>query len=259
MGSDACGINRQLAATIEYATVRGQDGRFAKSLAVPETCVLQLVSEIQWNHGNWAANNHSSPSLKEVARGILPCLRYIVERETKDASALILKEPRSFARGSTIEPHGNDYFCRICNRGLPNLFFHCMGCEILLGKDFDICADCHANEKYRCYHTMDQNTDFRTSDLQHTGAFDQDVAFDTCGCNLVRPCTICFVTVGGKKIGRCKKCSCICHQRFTAQLRFFRLEQLTKLVDEFEQFAEGEVPFAEETLARLKREPLDHS
>ena len=253
MGSDACGINRQLAATIEHANIRGQDGRFAKSLAVPETCVLKLVSEHPWNDNNWAVYHPSSPSVQEVARGILPCLRYIVERETKDAAALEVKEPHSFARGSTIEPHGNDYFCRICNRELPNLFFHCTGCEVLLGKDYDICADCHAHDKYRCYHTMNQNTDHITSDLQHTGAFDQDAAFDNCGCNLGQPCTRCFVDVEGEEMSRCKKCSCNCHQQFTAQLRFFRLEQLAKLVEEFQQFAQGEVPFAEETLARLKR------
>ena len=252
-GSDACAINRHIASTIECAIVGRQRGYFVKSLAVPETCVLMLASEFPWNEHNWADDHPSAPSLREVARGILPSLRYIVERETKNAAGLNVMEPVRFCRRPTTDSYGNDYFCRICNQELPNLFFHCTGCEVLLGRDFDICADCHRDELFRCFRVMNEKTDQAMSDLQHTGAWDKDAASDMCGCDEGLPCTVCCEDEAGEMMSRCKKCSCICHQQFTAKMRFFSLEQLEQMLIECTRFVGDEIPLAEETLARLKQ------
>jgi len=99
-GYDAEGINREIASTVECASLCRQHNR--QSLAIPETALLQMakklnpklveVGDLKLSSGNsiLAFGNSSKkssprfcPSDLEICRGILPSLTHIVETNLK--------------------------------------------------------------------------------------------------------------------------------------------------------------------------------
>ena len=56
------------------------------------------------------------------------------------------ENPLSFS----LDPYGNEgYFCKLCHKELSNVYLHCDGCELLLSKDFNICLECHQEQRYK--------------------------------------------------------------------------------------------------------------
>ena len=53
-----------------------------------------------------------------------------------------------------IDPFGNDYTCKICDRELANTYFHCEGCEELIKKDYNICEECFTEDRFKCNTAM---------------------------------------------------------------------------------------------------------
>lgn len=49
------------------------------------------------------------------------------------------------------------------------MYMHCFGCEKLLNKDFNLCATCHMDGKYKVFHKMHPFNDRHQSILNHTG------------------------------------------------------------------------------------------
>ena len=102
--------------------------------------------------------NSVSPEPITVLRGILPSLSRVVAthklavesyklsterlRKGKMPTLRAARLPDSWQNPSqaAIDPYGSDYFCKICNYELSNIYLHCDGCEMLLQKDFNICS-----------------------------------------------------------------------------------------------------------------------
>ena len=48
---------------------------------------------------------------------------------------------------------------------------HCLGCDQLLTKDFNVCSLCYALEKHCRFHVMNVDVNAQDSTFNHTGAF----------------------------------------------------------------------------------------
>jgi hypothetical protein len=97
----------------------------------------------------------SSDRNREIVRGLLPALEYVVsvEQETyarSQTTAVISDRPNSWENplAFPLDPFGSDYSCKVCLQELANIYLHCNGCENLLQKDFNICPECHEDGKY---------------------------------------------------------------------------------------------------------------
>lgn len=128
-GIDGDGINREISSIIESGIRCRQIPQ--KSLATPGMALLCFSKMIA------ATNDTVGESMLEVCRGILPTFEYLVGQELSAS-----KEGRKYAKrhapppekrerdflsvdvhvdmnkipeDSSIDPRGNDYFCRICH------------------------------------------------------------------------------------------------------------------------------------------------
>jgi hypothetical protein len=109
------------------------------------------------NCNNSAMFLESEP--KTVLRGILPSLTHLVARHKADVNKAtviadtanygenhqkisISKRPDSWENPQvfSVDPYGNDFFCKLCSDELSNIYMHCDGCESILNKDFNICV-----------------------------------------------------------------------------------------------------------------------
>lgn len=166
-------INRELSSMMECAALNRYHG--AQSLAIPETSVLftaktllacakaahktnnecMLLRNNRVNVSSLESSYNVYPNPMAILRGILPSLAHVVHRHQAAVdnakkivaegtnSTLSLKPyPDSWenCQLSAIDPYGNDYFCKLCQVELSNVYFHCNGCETLLFKDFNICT-----------------------------------------------------------------------------------------------------------------------
>ena len=268
MGITAEGINREVAATLECATLCRQH-QSSKSLAIPETAIFKLASRLPPTNDQPSrqeplfgrqvvASTEYRPTWKEIARGILPSLNHVVKRDRKanDCDECGSTKRRRTITGialtvdavpdrkrdpslHSIDPHGNDYFCKLCDQELSNPYFHCGGCEKLLAKDFNICSQCFAERKFLqniLMHTMTETT--MASNFHHVGE-------TTGGCDCGDPiaCLACK---------KCDLCSCNCHKKFAKKFRFFteaRQEEIRKGCEEL--VGDDEIKYARETECRL--------
>jgi hypothetical protein len=154
-GYTSDGINNELSSMMECAALNRD--RSLQSLAIPETSILftarafLAIAEKSTSLSTTSYKNCNlvSPEPISVLRGILPSLSRVVAAHKVAAKSCKLSTtlrtvplPDSSQNPSqaTIDPYGSDYFCKICNYELSNIYLHCYGCEMLLQKDFNICC-----------------------------------------------------------------------------------------------------------------------
>lgn len=252
-GVEADAVNRLCAARSECQTLSRKHDT-AKPLAVAEAGVIYVAKEIKscvdrpdlFERLRAARKISKKGSetrkldLMEMARGILPTLRYIVERDAVDKRGLRSSSSLTFAESpddrfmlGNADPYGVDGFrCGACSIELSHAYFHCDGCEYS-GKDFNICTDCYVGRMFL--------------NRSH---------YDVCACgpgsSVPCECREVFCNIKGCPEGR-KPCSCSCHEKFHRRTRFFTDDEIRELVKAAEKVAEGkEVKYHEETLMRLE-------
>ena len=168
------GINRETAAILECSILNRLHNR--QSLAIPELAILRMASSLSPLESyqpievsrlfERETGSNAYPPTKCILRGILPSLRYVVQQQVatlekaKDANHqegafLSIEEiPNSWQNPQEfpLDPYGNsDFFCKLCSKELSNVYMHCDGCEKLLQKDFNICVDCHREERHKTF------------------------------------------------------------------------------------------------------------
>ena len=63
----------------------------------------------------------------------------------REDSSQLLPAPNvvDVKENGAINPYDNDGFqCLSCKQALPNVYMHCMGCELLKKEDFNVCVRC---------------------------------------------------------------------------------------------------------------------
>jgi hypothetical protein len=263
-GITAEGINREAATTLECTSLC-RDNK-CKSLAIPETAMLRLASQLptatETNpqsrqepmfRNAVTAETDFRPNWIDIARGILPSLRHIVTRERAAESCRTSKRQLSNGKiapdsvhdssRASIDPFGNDYFCKLCDHELSNTYFHCEGCETLLSQDFNICSLCFSERKFLVNKVMH---DCCKSELHpnkhHVGQPSSYCDCDSSGmvCDTCENCMTC--------------CCCVCHTTFSKRFRFFSAQDLNDILQRTEELVGGnEIEYARETELRLDR------
>jgi hypothetical protein len=280
MGYTAEGINREIS-NVSRNTYQCRN-KAKKALAPAEFSLRYLASSLSpapiKSTGSHLSSllgtvslSHNHPQQKDesestvaMARGILPTLQFIIDRERKQIfdvckeSRLItsfdeigwdLLFKRTYADvemnpdHSLIDPRGNDYYCATCSAELGNLMFHCNGCEALLQKDFNICACCYGQGKYTTTHTFNSNIKKQTATSTgfHTGEFYGNVSTPHPHYQLCPACKFCTC------------CSCRCHTNFSMHFRKHTEDQSAILVEKVKSIVgDNNVKFAEHTMVKLK-------
>ena len=276
LGISAEGINREIASTIECANLcRYSTGQ---TLAIPETAVYKLATLIPAQNEQSlrggsllgsteeAAAEKPIPSWESIAAGILPSLRYLVSRElSRDSQSKmgLIKEGSEPTPDSHVDERVDfavnaylktDFYCQICDAELSNSYYRCEGCLRLLGRDFNICAECYVAENFR------QNVKMRyekeepirwTTDRHHvadlykkcTGELTNDVMKEESINDQVKLCEECSKGIAEE---------CVCHQKFTKRLRFYSRKCLREMVSRCEKWVgTDEILFDKETEWRL--------
>jgi hypothetical protein len=164
-GINSEGINREVVATLECTSLNKRNQNM--SLAIPRTAILHIMKAL-------AAN-----------------LNLIVRRfSTKDEVEADFGKIKGICQLST---HGQFRFASLeeagsCHTELFNSFMHCNGCESLLGKDFNLCIQCHQEGTFERFHQMHPPTDDDddTSTMNHTGKM-----ASSCSCQKNSTCLKC--------------------------------------------------------------------
>jgi hypothetical protein len=193
------GISREVSTILEGTILNRKYG--VRSLAIPEMCLLQMarripamlnsrtveqsfLSKLTTPQTKWKCRSIVEPSKEDICEGILPSLHYVAGRHIDALQAepcqsnkrgerlKIAKKPDTQENPelSPLDPYGDsDYDCKICRTELSNVYYHCMGCEQLLSKDYNICAECHAQKKFMRKDLMHPTNDKNHATLNHTG------------------------------------------------------------------------------------------
>jgi hypothetical protein len=249
------GINREVTSMLECAELNRRHAQ--QSLALPELALLQMARTIparmrkdpedeMWKlPERKSAVKRFAPSDVEVVRGILPGLRYIVKQHLRITDRVELQEacqgegdmrdrvrvePRPKASESrcsfSLDPYGaGDFFCKLCYKELSNLYLRCDGCDHLVGKDFNICFQCHSEGRYKVRVQMHDLLD----KVVHAGHITRNILSDNCLSKKAgKTCESC---------GFCSCCSCKCHTNFHLSFRFFTKTSEEILLQTFETVA----------------------
>jgi len=264
-GVTASGINREVLSVLETAILNSKKRKM--SLAIPEMALLQMakfvppIKATSLTHPigtrgmvGFLENDHSiqrcneASSIRNLCRGILPGLRHVVKEHISAMELASQKACKSWGRGKRVtiskrpnthenpntfpvDPYGNnDFFCKLCNQELSNVYFHCDGCEQLLSKDFNICRKCHSGKEFMKTIQMHPSNPKRHSTINHTGDMTMDRT-NRCPCKNGPACKTCNYCLG---------CSCRCHTWFTLHYRLFNKEEEKALLDKVEAVAEAE-------------------
>jgi len=190
-GVTPAGINREISAVLGGSTLLRKHALLKKPgdmelLAIPELCLLQMAKcipplgalETKERKGNIYNTTKGG-----ICKGMLPGLCVVVDKhirasDVKESKSkkfgghlLIASTPDSRRDPQTnpLDPYGSDYTCKICGGELSNVYFHCDGCERLLGKDFNICRGCHLKERFRVGFMMHPSDNKRHARFNHTG------------------------------------------------------------------------------------------
>lgn len=249
MGISAKGINREMSATLECATLCRSTG--AKPLAIPETAILKLAQKLATRKNLFPtaeaeAKNVCVPLEQDILKGILPCLRYVISRQTRATEHTLTKTDTSqFLEDEfSFDPKGSDYYCKICSAEIANEYYQCQGCFELLDKEFNICFDCHSDKKY-------------LKDIPMRLVKKQTEKSPYCHH---------LAQVEPKCRGPCKKEFCVgcLHRKFSRHLRFYSDEGINELLSKCEAKLDDngadetddngdEVEYADETFDRLNK------
>lgn len=251
------GINQELTCSLKCAELARLNGQ--QALAIPETATLKVAKSLlsecvaDENYLPMASATKeivSIPTPHSILEGILPCLTDLVNRHKREFNEIraILGEDATTSTPNTrynpetysLDPYANcDFICKLCFKELSNLYMHCQGCENLLDKDFNICADCYLKEKYKVTYQMHPQKRKKHATLNHTGVMPFDRK-SRCPCKNGPQCLDCKYCLG---------CSCTCHNNFKLHYRFMTLDDEEKLL----QDVNSEFPLA----LRLKNDEVE--
>ncbi|KAL7579289.1 hypothetical protein ACA910_013969 [Epithemia clementina (nom. ined.)] len=273
-GINSDGINKEVASSLECQLLVDQRPDL-KCLAIPKACLLALGHNCRAlqakdkfsiiSKPETAVGKHQIMPAKKLLSGIAPSLIYVLEQNISFIAMAHRKiyDERSNLDGriniapfsdsslnplsSTVDPDGNDYFCKLCSKELENVYLHCDGCEDLLQRDFNICMNCYESGQWR--DTVDmhgrgfhQPAD-RTSCVNHTGGHFPRQGSSACHCVPGLPCLLCKL---------CNACSCTCHRSFTLRNRFYGREELVNLLEWLKSDAVEQIEYGKYTKARLQ-------
>lgn len=252
------GINREMAATLECALRHRKLANPKQLLAIPKLCLISCckssIAAIRSQGSGFGitvtSNDGAQQQHRNILKGLLPTLEFVVsqEQDAFQASGSVKLQnevhPHSWENPVVfpIDPYGIlDYSCKFCHQELANTYMHCNGCEDILKKDFNICAECHFDSKYRVFVIMnDQDFSFDSS-LNHTGAL-SPLKHRNCK---AKRCGVCQ---------RGRKCCCTCHHNFSPQQRFWNCKTLLEVLTVAKDIvAEDKIPFHGEVSQRLKQ------
>lgn len=248
LGWTAEGINREMVAALEYALRNRNVLQPKQSLAIPKLCLLKRCMQ---SEAHLSAGKAEDPQFHhKILRGLLPALEFVVSHEKR---SVLLATSQKVGNPNTsenpdlfpVDPYGNsDYTCSICFQELCNTYMHCQGCERLLGKDYNVCTECHALGKHREFVIKNSWVDSVDSCINHTGAFPAST-HEGYSCGKTKLCPFC-------RFGR--ECCCRCHSEFSLEQRFFRQEQLCKLLSGTRKIVgEETIPFSDQVFPRLTK------
>jgi hypothetical protein len=257
MGLSAEGINRQLSFCLESAN-QCKESKL-QCLAIPRLAILKLASKIPdeecENENSRDDEFEYLPSTMAIARGILPSLRHVLSLElgmSCGEEGMVEAVPDSCVNTLNtkgyIDPHGSDFHCIICKFELCNLYYRCMGCDVLMDKDYNICVRCYKDKSYLDEMDMGFGKGRETSLIVrkpknqfHTSKKETP----QCGAQKCKR-TLCH------ECEQCWECSCMCHRKFTEHRRFYTDHDLQNMLDKCVKYAKGkEVLYAKETEMRL--------
>jgi hypothetical protein len=216
LGNTNQGINQEVEACLEVTSLNR--ARKLKSLACPETCLLFLgieyLAQMKEERGGYPKN---------VLEGIFPSLQRIIlnSQQIYQSIASGPVKPDQQYEVCHTNPYGNDFCCGICFKELPNSYLHCNGCEVILGKDYNICGDCYRKKLHLdCFFQINPHNRKKSSAINH-------VAKKTKGCRCGQRKELCVA---------CSTCSCACdcHKVFTLRHRFMTIEDEVELVKRIE-------------------------
>lgn len=248
-GYTATGIGKEIDTSLSSAKVCQKNEKIC--LAIPERVLLctakQMITQCD-------SKKHQFPAPKTVLQGIKKSLIEVVndhlslysKKQTggndvndngeKKHRVTIAKNTDAYTKGlDVIDPYTNDFFCKICHKELSNMYLHCDGCDMLLGKDYNLCVNCHDNRLYENLHEMHHDKKSSkevNSKKNHTGNMCKKIRKDgrktnTCKCKVnVENCEHCKLCTG---------CSCVCHTNFTLRFRDMTIDDEMQLCENVEK------------------------
>ena len=266
MGLSPDGINREVSSILEWANICKYER--ANPLAIPEVAVYKMATLIPLDETERVDGDDKlekgtvKPSWTSMARGLLPSLRYLVNRDisngrndatnnrsrgtkgkpkTTDGN-VIVPDCRADNRGEYVVDayDKTSYYCETCDCELSNLYFSCDGCVRLLNREFNLCFDCYHQEEYRRdvamgpYNTDDESIPLRT-DRHHIA--------DNVRRQIVRSEQKKEKRSGN--VNLCYECNqkvdteCLCHEEFSKRLRFYTAEMLEDMIARCEEKTGG--------------------
>ena len=195
------------------------------------------------------------PGWATIARGILPSLRYVIncEKDNKsdenEGETLPDTYPGQGAENGGINPYGSWYSCVFCNCELAELYYSCDGCELLLDKEFTVCAVCYSNNDHLQHNKIVGLDDkLKLNDINWTPNRHHVPSIDSIDKDM-RDCEK-EDCQSGKS--RCLQCSMILHTKMTQHRRFNEGKTLDSILQNCEDCAkDNKVMYSQETERRL--------
>lgn len=223
-GITAEGIHRETTSMLESQYL--VESRQLMSLATTRAALLAMAKHISPDDSEddleatlfpFSSNDGDTDLEKAIAKGIAPAIKHIIRLELDvvgkvertATNSLPVKggcmvndesdqqrDPESYR----IDPDGASYVCRFCGVELANLYFHCFGCEKILGKDFNFCGSCYSDKRRRAKKALMVERDAgRQSNSSHVNHIGERPAGAT-------KCTVCEEGSRPETCSLCKKC-----------------------------------------------------
>jgi len=156
-----------------------------------------------------------------VLKGIFPSVDRIVRQHEQIYRSGNVATPDQHCKSDLITPYDNKYYCGLCLQELSNSYFHCVGCETILGRDFNLCGICYGeNLHLNCSSQLHPHKKNMWSNINHIAKENSH-----CKCRRDSKQNICV------QCSKCPACTCECHKTFTLHHRFMTLENELQLVE----------------------------